>query len=62
MLLHIETSSEIFGEQSYYNPIEGECVKVLVNWLHKKYKDIGVLSPYSAQVKWLNTQKLGNKC
>ena len=37
-------------------------MKILVNWLHKHYKDIGVLSPYSAQVKWLNTQKLGTKC
>jgi len=33
-----------------------------VNWLSKNYNDIGVLSPYSAQVKWLNQQKLGNKC
>jgi superfamily I DNA and/or RNA helicase len=58
MMLHVDSSSEIFGEQSYYNPIEGECVKILVNWLSKNYKDIGVLSPYSAQVKWLNNSKV----
>lgn len=56
MMLHIDSSSEIFGEQSFYNPVEGECVRVLVSYLSKKYKDIGVLSPYSAQVKWLANQ------
>lgn len=62
ILLHIDNSCELFGEQSYYNAVEGECVKVLAQHLSKNYKDIGVLSPYSAQVKWLNQQKLGNKC
>lgn len=61
MLVHIENSSEMFGEQSFYNPIEGECVKLLVNCLSKIYNDIGVLSPYSAQVKWLNTHNLSSK-
>jgi len=32
-------------------------VKIIVNALAKEYKDIGVLSPYSAQVKWLTTQQ-----
>jgi superfamily I DNA and/or RNA helicase len=36
-------------------------VKLLVNWLSKKYNDIGVLSPYSAQIKWFNTHKLNPK-
>ena len=58
MMVHVESSSEIFGEQSYYNPIEGECVKLLVDLLSKKYKDIGVLSPYSAQVKWIANNKV----
>lgn len=42
--------------------MEGECVKILVNILSKTYTDIGVLSPYSAQVKWIGQQKLGSKC
>ena len=29
MMVHVESSSEIFGEQSYYNPVEGECVKLI---------------------------------
>lgn len=35
LMIHIDNSSEIFGEQSYYNPTEGECVKIIVNWLSK---------------------------
>ena len=37
-------------------------MKILVNVLSKQYTDIGVLSPYSAQVKWIVQQKLGSKC
>ena len=33
-------------------------MKLLVNLISKQYKDIGVLSPYSAQVKWLNNHKV----
>ncbi len=36
-------------------------MKLLVNWLHKQYSDIGVLSPYSAQVNWFNSHKLNAK-
>lgn len=32
-----------------------------MNWLDKKYSDIGILSPYSAQVNWFNTHKLNDK-
>jgi superfamily I DNA and/or RNA helicase len=62
ILLHVDNSCEIFGEQSYYNPAEGECVKILMGNFSKKYSDIGILSPYSAQVKWISQQKLGSKC
>lgn len=36
-------------------------MKIIANWIAKDYNDIGILSPYSAQVKWLNQQKI-NKC
>ena len=33
-------------------------MKILVTWLNKTYKDIGVLSPYSAQVKFIANSKV----
>ena len=62
VMIHLDNSCELFRDQSYYNPAEAETVKALVNALSKSYEDIGVLSPYTAQVNWLVQQKLAGKC
>ena len=63
VMIHLDNSCELFRDQSYYNPAEAETVKALVNALSKNYDDIGVLSPYTAQVNWLVQQKIaGGKC
>jgi superfamily I DNA and/or RNA helicase len=61
-MIHLDNSCELFKDQSYYNPAEAETVKALVSALSNHYEDIGVLSPYTAQVNWLVQQKLTAKC
>ena len=61
IIFHVENSSEATYRKSFRNVIEGRAVKIIVENLSKSYSDIGVVSPYSQQVSYLQSLGLNKK-